>query len=102
MSDLIEFEARVQRKAEDHLTACFEALELRETDADAEIEDPAYGPFCGCTTCLVREVLSVCWDEMLAEAKHQTEEPDAQEEVDRLTQADGTLRHLPGSADRPR
>ena len=37
--------------AADHLTKCFIAL-LGEDD-----EDPASAPFCGCETCVVREVL---------------------------------------------
>jgi hypothetical protein len=34
-------------------------------------ESPAYGPFDGCDTCVVREVLSVVWDEMLVEARRE-------------------------------
>lgn len=45
--------------AEDHLLACYEYEDyLNEGDPDSdEAVDPAYGPFCGCTTCVVREVL---------------------------------------------
>ena len=67
--ELLAFEQRVQRKAEDHLNACLEAMEILDADVDAEVENPAYGPFDGCNTCIVREVLSVCWEEMLAEAR---------------------------------
>lgn len=57
------FEARVQRVAEAHLDACNEALH-----EDAE-EMPAFGPYDGCTTCVVREVLCSVWDELLAHAR---------------------------------
>lgn len=54
------FEQRLQRLAEDHLLACEEAIDSDET--------PAVGPYCGCHTCVVREVLAVTWEEMRAEA----------------------------------
>jgi hypothetical protein len=44
-------------------------MEAHETDTDRDIPNPAYGPFCGCTTCTVREILSVTWDLMEAEAR---------------------------------
>lgn len=50
----------VQRAAEKHLDACYDALVMVE-DGEEEIDDPAYGPFCGCNTCVVREVLSAAW-----------------------------------------
>ena len=43
-----------QRAAEDHLAACWEALDIME-------ESPASAPFCGCQTCEVREVLYAAW-----------------------------------------
>ncbi len=64
-----DFEARVQRKAEAHLAACNDYA--WSEDLDQERPNPAYGPYCGCDTCIVREVLSVCWDEMLAEANRE-------------------------------
>jgi hypothetical protein len=66
-----EFGQVVQRKAEAHLAACFDAMDAFEEAPDAEQapESPAFGPFDGCQTCIVREVLSVCWEEMLAEAR---------------------------------
>ena len=57
------FDQLVQRKAEEHLNACMEAMD------DDEALSPAYGPFCGCNTCTVREILSVTWDLMEAEAR---------------------------------
>ena len=64
-----DFEVRVQRAAEQHLAACQEAFWAMEERGEIDAASPAFGPFCGCDTCVVREVLSVCWDEMLAEAK---------------------------------
>jgi hypothetical protein len=62
--DTVAFEQRVQRRAEAHLDACFAA-----EDEPTEVDSPAFGPFCGCMTCIVREVLMVCWGDMLEEAK---------------------------------
>jgi hypothetical protein len=48
---------RAQELAERHLAACQEAL-WSEDAGEAEVaESPACGPFCGCDTCIVREVL---------------------------------------------
>ena len=58
---MTDFDALVQRRAEEHLDACTLALDGGDS--------PAYGPFCGCTTCTVREILSVTWDLMEAEAR---------------------------------
>lgn len=64
------FEQRVQRLAEDHLSACNEALYRDDELPVAEWgETPAIGPYCGCDTCIVREVLWAAWEAMLAEAK---------------------------------
>jgi len=65
-----DFAVRVQRKAEEHLSRCWEA-----EDEPTEVESPAYAPFCGCQTCIVREVLMVCWDEMFEEARRAAAEP---------------------------
>lgn len=51
-----------QRAAEDHIGAVWDYWnEAESAMTDAEIEDlgpdPAIGPFCGCTTCEVREIL---------------------------------------------
>lgn len=67
-----------QRKAEAHLDACFEAL-LQEDlspehpDRDESVVSPAVAPFCGCTTCIVREVFYASWDNILEAARgHQS------------------------------
>lgn len=50
---------RAQQAAERHLAACQEALWAadQEPDVDKWPETPASAPFCGCDTCVVREVL---------------------------------------------
>lgn len=62
-----DLDARVQRKAEEHLAACQDGLYDEVFDAPS----PAYAPFCGCDTCVVREVLMCAWDELLAEARRE-------------------------------
>jgi hypothetical protein len=61
MSD--DFDMRMQRQAEAHLEACLEAL------YDEDARSPASAPFDGCPTCVVREVLTSVWDDMLAYAR---------------------------------
>jgi hypothetical protein len=53
---------RVQHLCEQHLAACEEAL----ADPDG-VDSPAYGPYDGCETCMIREILSVAWDALCAE-----------------------------------
>lgn len=48
------------QNAEKHLEACYEALEAEE-EGEADIESPACAPFCGCNTCVVREVVYASW-----------------------------------------
>lgn len=55
MSDA-DLGALVQGVAEAHLELCFRAEE------DDECVSPACAPFCGCLTCIVREVLFASWD----------------------------------------
>ena len=53
-----------QRAAERHLAECIDAMcEWEENDFGevTEIESPASAPFCGCDTCIVREVLWAAW-----------------------------------------
>ena len=61
-----EFATRLQGKAERHLNACMEAMDAEEWGSDDEdlMESPAYAPFDGCNTCIVREVLFVALDEV--------------------------------------
>ena len=52
---------RAQRAAEAHLAACEEAMYEADCVGEAEVDSPASAPFCGCTTCQVREVLHAAW-----------------------------------------
>jgi hypothetical protein len=64
--ELDELYTRAGRKAEAHLTACQDAMDDTPFDTrDGEVEDPANAPFCGCNTCVVREVLMAARDEMM-------------------------------------
>lgn len=78
MSD--DFETRVQRKAEAHLAACNEAL-FEEEGGEEEVSSPAFGPYDGCDTCVVREVLMSVWDDFQAEARREVgvQEPPAED-----------------------
>jgi predicted Fe-S protein YdhL (DUF1289 family) len=78
------FDERVQHAAEDHLNACLEALDAY--DANVQVNNPAYGPFCGCNTCVVREILSVTWDLMEAEARRRVLAEMKQEQHRRIEQ----------------
>jgi hypothetical protein len=59
----VSAEEDVQHVCEAHLAACMEALwyeELENGDGTPP-ESPASAPFCGCDTCIVREVLWAGW-----------------------------------------
>ena len=62
--DNSELEVDVQRICEAHLAACQEAL-WAEENGERPIESPAIGAFCGCDTCVVREVLWAGWNHLL-------------------------------------
>ena len=55
---------KAHRAAVERLDGCFEALldEGEYVNGSGPAESPACAPFCGCTTCIVREVLDVAWD----------------------------------------
>lgn len=59
-----ELEQAAQKAAEERLNAAYERL-WSEEDGEAPHEDsPEWdevGPFCGCDTCIVREVLDAAW-----------------------------------------
>lgn len=60
-----------QKAAEEHLDACWEAYWMEEVDGDEDVISPALAPFCGCQTCVVREVLYAAYphlkDQVLTE-----------------------------------
>lgn len=53
--------AEAQRAAEERLVAITEAEEALDENPEAEVDYPACAPFCGCETCVVREVLDAAW-----------------------------------------
>lgn len=58
-----DFGGLAQKAAEAHLAACWEAYWAEEESENLEglPESPACAPFCGCETCIVREVLFAAW-----------------------------------------
>lgn len=54
-----------QQAAEDHLNLCEEWQQWEDGEEEGEAEpekgNPAIGPYCGCTTCMIREILHVAW-----------------------------------------
>lgn len=61
MTQEVDWPLQAQKAAEAHLAACEEAQFAWEENADSEVESPASAPFCGCNTCVVREVLFAAW-----------------------------------------
>lgn len=61
--DETDFGVLAQKAAEAHLSACWEAYYAEEEGENLEDlpESPACAPFCGCETCVVREVLFAAW-----------------------------------------
>lgn len=56
-----------QQAAEEHLQAIYEYEETPEWGYP-EGDHPAVGPWCGCETCVVREVLHAAWPHLKAAA----------------------------------
>jgi hypothetical protein len=79
------FEERVQEKAEERLAACNEALWWEQEREGEPPESPATAPFCGCDTCIVREVLSATWKEFETEANAKAKP--VIEEMERIARA---------------
>jgi hypothetical protein len=60
--DDIDHGLAMQQAAERHINLVWAAFYQAEDDEDGEdIVSPAVGPFCGCTTCEVRETLAGAW-----------------------------------------
>jgi len=62
-----------QRAAELRLMTAVDML-LNEDDGWVPEWDSLAGPFCGCDTCVVREVLDAAWPHMRALALEHTDE----------------------------
>lgn len=65
--DLDELLRQVHYKAKEHLFKCVEAMYAEEEGIE-DVESPACAPFCGCDDCVVREVLMVAWNDLIAGA----------------------------------
>ena len=69
-----DFGYEAQRAAEAHLEACYEALYDEDGEEREDLpESPAVGPFCGCTTCEIREVLHAAWPILFEAVKAELE-----------------------------
>jgi hypothetical protein len=68
---LSTWEKEVQRAAEERLAACNEALWADDAGEEYDGPYPAVGPYCGCDTCVVREVLDAAWPIMLQAAREE-------------------------------
>lgn len=59
---LRDYGLEAHQEAEKHLSACWEAYFDEEQDGLSDVEWPeTAGPFCGCDTCIVREVLHAAY-----------------------------------------
>lgn len=76
-----DWESELQARAEAHLDACIAAEDewaFHDQSDDDDVEwphSPAVAPFCGCTTCVVREVLHAAWPLMIEHAMQEAASP---------------------------
>lgn len=65
-----DYGLEAHQAAEQHLEACWEAM---HAENEGEVVDwpVTAGPFCGCMTCEVREVLHAAWPLMLEAAREE-------------------------------
>lgn len=52
---------RAHAAAVAHLEACMDSLDSEDEDGEPTVEVATMAPFCGCTDCVVREVLFVAY-----------------------------------------
>ena len=71
----------IQRKAEEHLMKCQEQLFGEEEGTDTGVEVETFGPYCGCDTCIVREVLGIAWDSLVEVANSDKTEGEKDQEA---------------------
>lgn len=66
-------EVRAQKAAEAHLAACQEAMFAADEIENPEEwpASPSIAPFCGCDTCVIREVLHAAWPHVMAAAREE-------------------------------
>lgn len=70
-----------QKAAEEHLDACYEAMWKAEEEDDFAVDSPASGPFCGCETCVVREVLHASYEFLILALQDEVIVPDRQKNM---------------------
>jgi len=68
IDDLIAIEKRAQRAGEQRFDMAMDSVYSEDEDAYENLE--LAGPFCGCTTCVVREILDAAWPHMYEMAHH--------------------------------
>ena len=62
MSEVVrDYGLEAHQAADAHLTAVWNHFHSEEEYVDPDVPSPAVGPFCGCQTCEVREVLAAAW-----------------------------------------
>lgn len=66
---------QAHKKAEEHLAACNEAMFDDDGNEAIDKESPAVGPYCGCETCMIREVLWAAKEELVAIARAESAGP---------------------------
>jgi hypothetical protein len=60
---MIDWGARAQEVAQEHVAACIEAEEARSDGLD--VPSPASEEFCDCLRCIIRETLYAAWPVMV-------------------------------------
>lgn len=66
-----DYGAEAQQAAEGRLAACWEAMWAEDAGEEAQWPEDLEGPFCGCSTCEVREALSAAWPLLLEAAREE-------------------------------
>jgi hypothetical protein len=65
MDKILELQAAAQKAAEHRLAVANEMLWADEEGEREDVDRPEWdelaGPFCGCDTCIVREILDAAW-----------------------------------------
>lgn len=65
MDDILDLQRKAQHAGEERLEACNSMLWHDEEGYDADGDHPEWdeiaGPYCGCNTCIVREILDAAW-----------------------------------------
>jgi hypothetical protein len=70
IDDLIALEKRAQRAAEQRFDIAMDSVYAEEEYEDQYESLELAGAFCGCTTCIVREILDAAWPHLYEMAHH--------------------------------